>query len=140
MEKIKEVSYQNTEEAQALENGLKTLVSMVVRIVMSEISIQSKITHKVNIEPAKLSPKSNLEQPEESLLLNVSDVARLLRVSRVKAYQLVHSHQIPSVRFGRRILIPRTILSRFIEDTAYNSMRWAPFLGQERDDIKSGSC
>lgn len=122
MEKIKEVSSENTEEAQALENGLRILARMVVRTVMSEISIQRKITYKVDVEPATLSTKINPEQQEESLLLNVRDGARLLRVSRSRVYELVHSRPIPSIRFGKRILIPRATLTKFIEEAASNSM------------------
>ena len=43
MEKIKEAGSENAEEAQALENGLRILARMIVRTVMSEISIQRKI-------------------------------------------------------------------------------------------------
>ena len=122
MEKIKEVNFENTEEAQALENALRILVRMIVRTIMSETSIQRKIISKVDVEPATLSPKINPEQQEESLLLNVRDGARLLRVSRSRVYELVNSRQIPSVRLGKRILIPQAQLARFIEKAAKDSM------------------
>jgi excisionase family DNA binding protein len=122
LEKIKEVNFENTEEAQALENALRILVRMIVRTIMSETSIQRKIISKVDVEPATLSPKINPEQQEESLLLNVRDGARLLKVSRSRVYELVHSRQIPSVRLGKRILIPRAKLTRFIEEVANDSM------------------
>ncbi|MBM3176267.1 MAG: helix-turn-helix domain-containing protein, partial [Chloroflexi bacterium] len=48
--------------------------------------------------------------------------ACLLSVSRSRVYELVHSRQIPSVRFGKRILIPRAPLARFIEEVASDSM------------------
>ena len=57
MEKIKEVSSENTEETQALENGLRILARMIVRTAMSEIPIQRKIIYKVGVEPRTLSPK-----------------------------------------------------------------------------------
>ena len=122
MEKIKEVSSVNTEEAQALENRLRILARMIVRAIMSETSVQRKILNKVDVEPATLSLKINPEQQKESLLLNVRDSARLLSVSRSRAYELVHSRQIPSVRLGKRILIPRAPLTRFVEEAASNSM------------------
>lgn len=106
MEKIKKDSSENTEEPQSLENGLKILARIMVKTVMSEISIQRKIINQVDVEPVVLSPKIQPEQQEESLLLNVSEGARLLRVSRSRVYELVHSRQIPSIRFGKRILLP----------------------------------
>lgn len=122
MEKAKEVNFVNTQEAQALGNALRILVRMIARTVMSETSIQRKVVGKLDVEPATLSLKFNHNQEEESLLLNVRDGARLLSVSRSRVYELVHSRQIPSARLGKRILIPRTTLARFIEEAANNSI------------------
>lgn len=122
MEKAKEVNFENTQEAQALGNALRILVRMIARTVTSETSIQRKVAGKLDVEPATLSLKFNHNQEEESLLLNVRDGARLLSVSRSRVYELVHSRQIPSVRLGKRILIPRTTLARFIEEAANNSI------------------
>ena len=44
------------------------------------------------------------------LVLTVADAARLLGISRGLAYEAVRVGQIPSVRIGRRILIPRRAL------------------------------
>lgn len=38
--------------------------------------------------------------------LNVEDVAELLGISRVSAYNLCHTEDFPAVRVGRRIVIP----------------------------------
>ena len=46
----------------------------------------------------------------ESLVLNVADAARMLNLSRATAYQFVREGKIPSVRFGKRILVPRKSL------------------------------
>ncbi len=44
---------------------------------------------------------------EGPLLLTVSEAAKLLRISRGLAYELVRQERIPSIRLGRRILVPR---------------------------------
>ena len=41
------------------------------------------------------------------LVLTVTEAAGVLRISRGLAYQLVGSGQIPSVRLGRRLVVPR---------------------------------
>ena len=46
----------------------------------------------------------------ESLVLTVEEAAKLLRVSRGSAYEAVRTGELPSVRIGRRILIPRQSL------------------------------
>ncbi len=44
---------------------------------------------------------------DSSLLLTVPEAARLLRISRNLAYELIRQNVLPHVRLGRRILIPR---------------------------------
>ena len=46
------------------------------------------------------------------ITLCVEDVASYLGISRVGAYNLCHSKGFPSMRIGKRILIPR---DRFLE-------------------------
>jgi excisionase family DNA binding protein len=52
---------------------------------------------------------------EERLTLTVEEAASLLGISRAFAYESVHRGDIPSIRLGRRILIPRTALIRLAE-------------------------
>lgn len=50
--------------------------------------------------------------PKEKLMLTVSEVAALLRISRSSAYEAVRRNQIPAVKFGRTIRIPRAALCK----------------------------
>ncbi|MCZ7576347.1 MAG: helix-turn-helix domain-containing protein [Dehalococcoidia bacterium] len=47
-------------------------------------------------------------------LLTVPEAAQLLRISRNLAYELVARQQLPSVRLGRVIRIPRTALEAWM--------------------------
>lgn len=49
------------------------------------------------------------------LLLTVREAAKLLRVGKGTAYELAAEGLIPVLRVGRRILIPREALVRWIE-------------------------
>ncbi len=51
---------------------------------------------------------------DNSLLLTVPEAARLLRISRNLAYELIRQNVLPHVRLGRRILIPRHGLELWI--------------------------
>jgi excisionase family DNA binding protein len=55
--------------------------------------------------PPKFDP-ADLELLRNHLVLNVSEVSRLLRLSRMATYEGVWSGDIPSVKIGRRILVP----------------------------------
>ncbi len=46
----------------------------------------------------------------ELIVHTVTEAAHLLRISRNAAYAAVRARQIPSVRIGRRVLVPRHAL------------------------------
>ncbi len=48
-------------------------------------------------------------------LLTVGEVAQVMRVSNMTVYRLVHSGQLPAVRFGRSFRIPVTALSEMLD-------------------------
>lgn len=67
-----------------------------------------------------------LPRPAEDLgLLTVPEAARLLRISRNLAYELVAQRQIPALRLGRAIRVPRHALIEWIARSADT-----PFAGQ----------
>ena len=53
---------------------------------------------------------------EEKLTLTVNEASRVLGISRGLAYSMVKTGEIPSVRFGKRVLIPRRALERLLEE------------------------
>jgi excisionase family DNA binding protein len=53
----------------------------------------------------------------DRLVVTVPEAAALLGVSRALGYALVANGQVPSVRLGRRIVIPWRALEAFLEET-----------------------
>jgi excisionase family DNA binding protein len=51
----------------------------------------------------------------EKLTFTVTEAAVLLGVSRNAAYEAIRRGEIPAIRIGRRILIPRSRLDDFLE-------------------------
>jgi excisionase family DNA binding protein len=47
-------------------------------------------------------------------VLTVEEAAAMLRISRQSAYQAVRNGEIPTVKIGRRMLIPRVALERML--------------------------
>ena len=58
-----------------------------------------------------------MEATVDRLTYDVETAARLLGIGRSAAYEAVHTGQIPSIRIGSRILIPRVQLSRLLLET-----------------------
>jgi excisionase family DNA binding protein len=53
----------------------------------------------------------------ERLTLTVEEAATLLGISRAFAYEAVNNGDIPSIRIGRRILVPKAALRRLVGET-----------------------
>lgn len=54
----------------------------------------------------------------ERLTLTVEEAASLLGISRNLAYELVADGRLPSIRLGRRVLVPRQALYRLLDDAS----------------------
>jgi excisionase family DNA binding protein len=54
----------------------------------------------------------------QPLTVTVEQAAKLLGIGRSTAYELVHTGDIPSLRLGRRIVVPRAHLSGRLGMTA----------------------
>ena len=52
---------------------------------------------------------------DKRLCVTVPEAAAMLGISRNFAYQLVRERKLPSIRFGKRILIPRVALEKMLE-------------------------
>ncbi|HET6835350.1 MAG TPA: helix-turn-helix domain-containing protein [Acidimicrobiales bacterium] len=52
---------------------------------------------------------------DQRLTISVEEAGRLLGISRGLAYELVNRGDIPSVRLGRRIVVPRRALDRLLD-------------------------
>lgn len=50
----------------------------------------------------------------EKLVYTVNETAKLLNIGMNKAYELIQNQQIPNVRIGRKILIPKKSLENWL--------------------------
>lgn len=52
----------------------------------------------------------------EPLTYNVDQVAKLLRLGRGTTYEQIRQGAIPSIRFGRRLLVPKAALDKLLAE------------------------
>jgi excisionase family DNA binding protein len=50
---------------------------------------------------------------------SIDEAARIIGISRTAAFQAAHRGEIPVVRFGRRMLVPKQALARMMDN-------WSP--------------
>lgn len=54
--------------------------------------------------------------------LKVPEVAEVLRIARSRAYELVGSGEIPSIKIGRSVRVSRRELDRWLEGQRYTDV------------------
>ena len=54
----------------------------------------------------------------ESPVLTVEEAGRLLRLSRGSAHEAARTGQLPTIRIGRRLLVPRAKLMEMLGESA----------------------
>ena len=68
--------------------------------------------------PIPIRPESDVLSEPDLSLLTVVEAAKVLRISRNLAYELVARGEIPSVRLGRIIRVPRSALDAIVRDAS----------------------
>lgn len=68
------------------------------------------MSQKNQVNRKTLTPSS-----DSSLVLTPAETARLLRIGRATVYEQIRQGAIPSIKMGRKILVPRAALMRRLE-------------------------
>ena len=58
--------------------------------------------------------------------LTVAEVADMMRVSKMTVYRMVHSGDLPAIRFGRSFRVPETAVAQALETPASHTRSEAP--------------
>ena len=65
------------------------------------------------------------QKPEiEKAVYNVYEVAALLGINLPKAYEIVRQESFPSIRIGRRIVVPKEAFHRWLESAALDKQSY----------------
>ncbi len=65
------------------------------------------------------------QKPEiEKAVYNVYEVAALMGINLPKAYEIVRQESFPSIRIGRRIVVPKEAFHRWLEEAAFNKQSY----------------
>jgi len=56
-------------------------------------------------------------QPQPPLTYSVETAARLLGIGRNQGYEAVRTGELPAIRIGKRILVPRAALERLLSQS-----------------------
>jgi excisionase family DNA binding protein len=102
-------------EERQLEEGLRILARIIARKMLKERSLPDGSPCKESSDsPMHSYQGTTAEKLGESLAVSVREAAKMLGLSRASAYEAVRTGQIPSLRFGKRIVVPRVALNRML--------------------------
>ncbi len=57
---------------------------------------------------------SELKQLPDRLTITIAEAAQQLGIGRNSAYEAAHSGEIPTVRIGRRLVVPKAALEKML--------------------------
>jgi len=69
-----------------------------------------------NSEPSRQPPQVGQVQ-----FLTVAEVARMMRVSKMTVYRLVHAGELPAARVGRSFRVAENDVHNYLENAYYNA-------------------
>jgi len=73
------------------------------------------------VVPGSTTAPGAVAPVEDRLVFTVEEAAQLLGISRSFAYEAVQRGDIPSMRIGRRILVPKAALLRYLDSLGPDS-------------------
>ena len=98
-----------------LEDALSMLVRMVTKTALREkLPLERSQYQEYRDSTVRTYQVTTAGRPDEPLALSVRAVVRISRLSRASAYEAVRTGQMPSLRFGKRIVVPRAALNRML--------------------------
>jgi excisionase family DNA binding protein len=53
---------------------------------------------------------------EQKQTMTVEEAAKLLGIGRALAYEMARTGKLPTIRFGRRLVVPRRAVERLLEN------------------------
>jgi excisionase family DNA binding protein len=112
----KEISIED-EVVKHFEAGFRILSRKISTVIIQEFQRQAMMGPK-----DKSQPLTSVSEPiveSKKLTYSVGEAAGLLGLSRPAAYQAIRRKQIPSIRFGRRIIIPRHALEKMLDEVIH---------------------
>ena len=70
------------------------------------------------------------DESHEPLVLTVTEAAEILGISRSFAYELCRTGELPALRLGRRVVVPRRALVDFVESSGADVARSSSILSR----------
>lgn len=127
-----------TEQKALLDNGLRIFARWIARAYMKDQLDKNKKSDATNAGPFKglqtLHPEKSCSKEafvlnndpkkmlKDRLGLTVNEAAALLGLDSTSVYKAVKIGQIPSVKFGKRIVIPKESLVEILSHTSSRAL------------------
>ena len=99
------------EAAKHFTESFRALARIIIGVIMQQTT--NTESHRNRVEDTTSRLIGSLHD-QEKLALSVGEVSKLMGLSRNLVYELIRTSQIPSIKLGQRILIPRQKLEMML--------------------------
>jgi len=110
------------DRAQTLLHHMEAVIEQTHKLQMEllatwrmALDVQESMSHRDAGPPQVTLPE--LHNLPDKTVFSVAEVAEILGLSRNSTYEAIRRAEIPSVKMGRRVLIPREALQRVLSAT-----------------------
>lgn len=103
-------------DIEKLSPGLQVLIGLELENKGMKLELQ-QLKQEVNQLKGNVTGVNDFS--EYPAMLNVEDVAQILRIGRAQAYNLTHREDFPKVLCGKRILIVKSHLLKWIASNTF---------------------
>ena len=108
----------NRQEQQRLLQQLETVIEQSHSLQLELLGLMRSMMEIEPTVPVTELPEVHVAPVEVDLpdkpMFSVEEVAAILGVARATAYRCANTGEIPALRLGRRLLIPRAALARML--------------------------
>ena len=102
-------------ETRQLGDALNILARIITRSVLREkLCFRGSQDEEYDDSVVRGDRVTTAIKPDEPLTLSVQATAKMLGLGRASAYEAIRTGQIPSIRFGKRIVVPRAALNSML--------------------------
>ena len=95
----------------------------VIQVVEAALSALNNQSAPVWEQEHLDNSTSQQSSPGTKMTLSVREAAELIGISRPKMYELIHSHEIPSIHIGKKITISRKALMDWLSEGETNGKK-----------------
>lgn len=106
-------------------NTLSPALQVLIGLELKNNEMQTEIDQlrkELNELKEKIMDGNDFSKYPVSLM--AKDIAEILRISMVSAYQIIHQASFPKIMYGTKIIVPKTAFIKWFDSEAFSGVQY----------------